>query len=77
VRSRFKERWTEHFSRDGARVIYVGDGTSDIAAASMCSIVFARDSLLTSLRERGYHGVLCPFDTLEDVADGLPGTRRD
>jgi HAD superfamily phosphoserine phosphatase-like hydrolase len=70
VRSRFKERWTEHFARDGAIVIYVGDGTSDIAAAVRCSVVFARDSLLEGLQGR-YQGILLPFETLTDVAQGL------
>jgi len=70
VRSRFKERWTEHFSRDGARVIYVGDGTSDIAAASMCAVVFARDSLLTALQGR-FQGELRPFENLHEVARSL------
>jgi HAD superfamily phosphoserine phosphatase-like hydrolase len=70
VRSRFKERWTQHFLDSGASVIYVGDGTSDIAAASLCGTVFARDSLLTGLRG-AYKGRLCAFETLLDVADGL------
>jgi len=70
IRSRFKESWTEHFLRDGVRVIYVGDGASDIAAASMCHAVFARDSLLTGLADR-FQGELRPFDTLHSVAHGL------
>jgi 2-hydroxy-3-keto-5-methylthiopentenyl-1-phosphate phosphatase len=76
VRSRFKERWAEHFGSVGAPVIYVGDGTSDIAAASRCAAVFARDSLLSGLRD-GYEGVLLPFATLLDVAHGLRSLQRD
>ena len=68
--SRFKELWTGHFLRDAGRVIYVGDGTSDIAAASMCHVVFARDTLLSGLEGR-YSDTLRPFDTLHDVARGL------
>jgi 2-hydroxy-3-keto-5-methylthiopentenyl-1-phosphate phosphatase len=69
--NRFKEAWTEHFLYQGAMVIYVGDGTSDIAAASKCAAVFARDSLLAGLREQRYDGRLQAFDTLLDVARGL------
>ena len=76
VRARFKERWVEHFGSSGAPVIYVGDGTSDIAAASRCAVVFARDSLLSGLKD-DYEGVLLPFDTLLDVAHGLRSLRRD
>jgi len=77
IRTRFKERWTEHFRRSGATVIYVGDGTSDIAAASLCAVVFARDSLLTGLGESGYAGMLCRFETLLDVAAGLDRCEPD
>jgi 2-hydroxy-3-keto-5-methylthiopentenyl-1-phosphate phosphatase len=75
VRSRFKERWAKHLSRDGVTVIYVGDGTSDIAAASMCAVVFARDSLLTGLQGR-FQGQLRPFETLYDVARSLREVTR-
>jgi HAD superfamily phosphoserine phosphatase-like hydrolase len=70
VRSRFKEQWTKHFLRDGSTVVYVGDGTSDIAAASHCHVVFARESLRTGLRGI-FRGHLHSFDTLHDVAKAL------
>jgi 2-hydroxy-3-keto-5-methylthiopentenyl-1-phosphate phosphatase len=75
LRNRFKDCWTEHLSRDGATVIYVGDGTSDITAASLCAIVFARDGLLTGLQGR-FQGELRPFETLHDVARGLREVTR-
>jgi HAD superfamily phosphoserine phosphatase-like hydrolase len=76
VRTRFKERWTRHFLRDGATVIYVGDGTSDVAAASLCFAAFARDSLLTGL-QGSYKGALFPFETLQDVARELDALLDD
>jgi HAD superfamily phosphoserine phosphatase-like hydrolase len=68
VSSRFKERWTEHFRRAAGAVIYIGDGTSDVAAAILCDAVFARDSLLTGLQSSAYQGQLYAFETLHDVA---------
>lgn len=72
VRGGFKARWTAHFLSRCPLLVYVGDGTSDVAAAQQASIVFARDSLLTGMLE-GFAGTLQPFETLHDVALGLEG----
>jgi len=76
VSTRFKERWADHFASSGMPVFYVGDGTSDIAAAVKCTVVFARDSLLTGLHGR-YEGIVLPFDNLLDVVKGLRGLQHD
>jgi HAD superfamily phosphoserine phosphatase-like hydrolase len=68
VHARFKERWTHHFKQRAGTVIYIGDGTSDIAAAILCDAVFARDGLLTGLQNTAYRGELRAFETLHDVA---------
>ena len=70
VRRRFKVAWAEHFLGHSECLVYVGDGSSDIAAARLAGTVFARDSLLTSLQE-GFAGAVRPFETLHDVARGL------
>ena len=51
-------------------LVYVGDGTSDIAAARLAHAVFARDSLLSGLKG-SYDAELRPFGDLRDVARGL------
>ena len=70
TRSRFKLGWSEHFVALGGLLVYVGDGTSDVAPAQLASIVFARDGLLAGM-PANYSGIVRPFDTLHDVAKGL------
>lgn len=70
VTSLWKETWSEHYRRRGLRTVYVGDGRSDLPSAQMAAAVFARDELLASM-PASYPGVIRPFDTLDDVADGL------
>lgn len=66
----WKMRWTRHFLQRGAHVVYAGDGGSDIAPAQHCNVVFARDALLRGM-PREYHGILRPFETLNQIARGL------
>jgi len=64
--SGFKESFTRHFLEQDFRVIYIGDGLSDIGPAKMADDVIARGDLLRLCREQN---VQChPFDTLTDVA---------
>ena len=41
------------FSRDARRVIFIGDGRSDICPARNADIVFAKTGLLSYLRDAG------------------------
>ena len=66
----FKRAWSEHFLARHELLIYVGDGSSDLAPAQLASLVFARDSLLSRMPS-SYQGALRPFETLLDVAAGL------
>jgi 2-hydroxy-3-keto-5-methylthiopentenyl-1-phosphate phosphatase len=66
---RFKQGWAAHFQEMGAELVYVGDGTSDLAAASLASMVFARDSLLSALSGKSHN--VKAFDDLHDVARSL------
>ncbi len=70
--SGFKESFTRLFLADGYRVVYIGDGRSDFAPASMCHQVFAvvdNNSLLTRCREGN---VDChPFADFHDVIGAI------
>ena len=67
--SHFKEAYTREFLKQGYRVVYVGNGPSDISPASQAHHVFARDGLLDCCRERNLE---CePFDDLNDIVKGL------
>jgi len=67
--SDFKAVYTRAFLKQGHRVIYVGNGPSDIAPASLAYHIFARDGLLDCCREMNLE---CkPFDDLNDIVRGL------
>ncbi len=71
VVDKFKQSYVEWHLSEGYRVVYIGDGYSDIAPASLTDHVFARDDLLSHFRE---HNLKCtPFDDLSDVVKGLEG----
>ncbi len=65
----FKQTYTELFLGRGYRVVYIGDGYSDIIPATHAHHIFARDDLLAHCRQ---HQIDCfPFDDLHDVVKGL------
>ena len=61
----FKLSYAVSFKGTGDFVAYVGDGESDVAAARLAPVVFARDTLLARLQ--GEHPRLFPFETFDDV----------
>jgi len=65
----FKETWAEKFLGDNYRVIYIGDGTSDISPARKCHYVFATGVLLERCREVKLP--CTPFSTFHDVVTVL------
>ena len=67
--SGFKEAYTRLFLSQGYRVVYIGDGLSDIKPASRADYIFARDNLLAYCREKQVN--CTPFDDLNDVVKGL------
>jgi HAD superfamily phosphoserine phosphatase-like hydrolase len=71
VHSDWKLRWLAHFRAAADEVAYAGDGSSDVAPAQHCAVVFARDSLLRGLEQSSYSGRLRQFETLHDIARGL------
>lgn len=65
----FKLSYAAAFRRAGDFVAYVGDGESDVEAATLASAVFARSTLLERLD--GRHERLYAFDSFHDVRDVL------
>jgi len=65
----FKEVYTRLFLRKGYRVIYVGDGFSDISPAKQAYHIFARGELLSYCKEAKLD--CTPFIDLNDVVNGL------
>lgn len=65
----FKKAYVELFLSRGYRVIYIGDGYSDIIPSSQAHYIFARDDLLAHCQEKNLK--CTPFDDLNDVVRGL------
>lgn len=65
----FKEAYVRLFLSQGYRVIYVGNGFSDITPAKLAHWIFARGELLKHCRKANIKHT--PFADLNDVAKGL------
>jgi 2-hydroxy-3-keto-5-methylthiopentenyl-1-phosphate phosphatase len=65
----FKEAYTRDFLKQGYRIIYIGNGTSDFAPARLCSYIFSIDNLTVACKEAGVAHT--PFTDLHEVAEGL------
>jgi len=65
----FKEAYAKLFLGEGYRIIYVGNGVSDIGAAQLAAHIFACGELLRYCNKAN---IPCtPFDDLNDVVKGL------
>lgn len=65
----FKEAYTDMLVKKGYRVIYIGNGDSDIYPSRMAKHVFATDQLLKRCRKEK---LACfPFNDFFDVIQGL------
>jgi len=65
----FKKAYTRRFVEDGYRIIYIGNGASDVGSASLAEHVFAADTMLARCRQANMD---CnPFSDLNDVVGGL------
>ena len=67
--SNFKEAYAREFLKQGYRLIYVGNGPSDIYPAVHAHHIFATDGLLDYCREMEIE--CTPFHDLNDVVTGL------
>jgi 2-hydroxy-3-keto-5-methylthiopentenyl-1-phosphate phosphatase len=65
----FKEAYTQSFLKLGYRVIYIGNGDSDIAPAKYAHHVFATGDLLAHCRENNLK--YKPFETFIDIVREL------
>jgi len=65
----FKEAYMETFRRPGRRVVYLGDGLSDIYPARAADYVFACKELANICREQGLAHTT--FEDLTEVRDAL------
>ncbi|KIL42557.1 hypothetical protein SD70_01110 [Gordoniibacillus kamchatkensis] len=64
-----KAKVVRELKREGRRVIYIGDGTSDVYGSSFADWTFARGYLADHLRSAGAPAF--PFETFHDVLDVL------
>ena len=71
----FKEAYTEMLIKKGYRIIYIGNGDSDIYPARQAQHVFATDQLLKRCRADGLDCV--PFDDFFEVIQGLEKLKPD
>ncbi|HJX68752.1 MAG TPA: MtnX-like HAD-IB family phosphatase [Dehalococcoidia bacterium] len=65
----FKEAYIQSFLKLGYRVIYIGNGDSDLAPAKCAHHVFAIGDLLAYSKENNLH--FGPFDDFRDVVKDL------
>jgi len=65
VQEGFKLSYAAAFRGAGDFVTYVGDGASDVEAARLAHVVFARSTLLERLKD--VHPRIYPFETFRDV----------
>jgi len=67
----FKRSYVELHLSQGYRVVYIGDGYSDIVPAGLADYIFARDDLLEHCQQNNIPHT--PFNDLHDVVRGLEG----
>lgn len=65
----FKEAYSQHFLKNGYRIVYVGNGASDALPARLADHIFATGQLLTHCQEANFK--CTPFSDLNDVARGI------
>jgi len=66
---KFKESYTRLFLDQGYRVIYAGNGVSDLPAARLSERIFACQDLAEACREHNIPFI--PFNSLYDIVEGL------
>ena len=69
LNDKFKDAYLRYFLEKGYRVIYAGNGPSDLSPARDCCHIFATDNLLDSCQDMNL--VHTPFEDLNEVVRGL------
>jgi 2-hydroxy-3-keto-5-methylthiopentenyl-1-phosphate phosphatase len=70
-RSTAKPKIINKYQNRGYKVVFIGDGLSDVEAAEAADVVYAKDVLLNYARGKGIR--VKPFENLNDVLMDLPG----
>ena len=65
----FKETYIHKFLKEGYRVVYIGNGASDVSPAKQAHYIFAIDDMLTRCEDEKLKCI--PFNDLKDVIRGL------
>lgn len=65
VDSGFKEKYVEHYQKEGYQVIYIGNGTSDLSPARNCYKIFATESLLKNCKRNNIRCI--PFASFIEI----------
>jgi 2-hydroxy-3-keto-5-methylthiopentenyl-1-phosphate phosphatase len=65
----FKDAYTKIFLKEDPRLVYVGNGPSDVPPALHAQHVFARDGMLEGCKEINLK--CTPFNDLNDIVRGL------
>ncbi|MDP6142195.1 MAG: MtnX-like HAD-IB family phosphatase [Dehalococcoidales bacterium] len=65
----FKEAYIRYFLKSGYRIIYAGNGVSDISSARLAHHIFATSHLLAHCEETNLN--CTPFIDLHDIVNGL------
>jgi len=65
----FKEEYIRHFLNQGYRIVYIGNGDSDIPSAGLADHVFATGQLLDYYKAKSLD--CTPFTDFSDVIKGL------
>ncbi len=65
----FKEAYIRRFLENGYRIIYIGNGASDVASARLANHVFAADTMLAHCRQAKLN--CTPFSSLNDVVKAM------
>ncbi len=65
----FKEAYIRRFLKGGYRIIYIGNGASDVAPARLADYIFATGQLLAHCQETNLK--CTPFADLNDVVKGM------
>ena len=71
LESDFKEAYVNLFLAEGYRVIYIGNGASDVSPARRSHHVFATGDLLARFRTAGLN--CTPFTDFNEVIQGIEG----
>ncbi len=69
VQEDFKKSYTRSFMRKGYRIIYIGNGASDIASAKLADHIFATSTMLTECQRESMR--CTAFSSLKDIVRGM------